>query len=505
MLCLVASGGTILRARADDFSEPVLAAPTSEVSSDKIQDLLNSKWNKNSGQTSVSFDGAAYEYSPRTEEGAIYPALVGHWSDSSENALFKAVGNVEAMVIVPPSLNSGSQFDSPQFYFEMPEAYVGTSSRLGPVQVSAGRKLEEWNHLDDLWKLGIWQPRFNWDYLNPEIVGLTGAFIDFQQPHFKFVGFATGVFIPERGVPINTDDGQLTSDSPFFTPPPRNVSVFDSVTPTQYDLQMPSMSSIVFNPGVSLMARIGDSTGPWISGAYGYLPVNQLLIAYNGQVKLSDDGGTGTVVVPLTPMVAYHTLGSLDMGYSGDRFDFWVSNLIDRPYEPQAPAGWTYQQISNSYAVSPAVEARFGSLPRNPIRAQLSYLGQWGGNAPDYSPDGSTSLSSGSVFEPRYPFQRAMLLGGQVPLANFSSELVPMFGQWVNNVSFLSRYIFDFGHDGAILSSDIKYRPTPSWEIGVGADLLGSGESTTSGVEPSDFIARYAANDRIRWSLTYVF
>src|SRR5205814_9510507 len=95
------------------------------------------------------------------------------WEGYTGGPFFEATARPEIMLLLAPA--------KPQPFFEMPEAYVGTTREQSDLQIAAGRKLEHWNRLDDDWRLGIWQPRYRWDYLDPETVGLTGAFFHFEQ------------------------------------------------------------------------------------------------------------------------------------------------------------------------------------------------------------------------------------------------------------------------------------------------------------------------------------
>ena len=223
---------------------------------------------------------------PKGFQNTLQPELMGRLNGHQENWLLEGGAQADLLLMFN-GISQGSS--SPSTYFELPELYGGTSLQEVPVQILAGRKLEHWSHLDEQWSLGIWQPRFRWDYLHPEEVGLTGAFLRVEQPLFRFVGLFSPIFIPERGVPISTDGGTFASDSRWFLPPPASVNLFGQNTPMQYSLMMPQLSSLLEHPGASVMARVGREQGAWGSLGYAYKPVNQLILGETGLLQLNTD------------------------------------------------------------------------------------------------------------------------------------------------------------------------------------------------------------------------
>jgi hypothetical protein len=452
----------------------------------------------------VSAEAAGYLYSPRTKTEDVYSTLIAKPYAHLEKGVFEFQGQLEAIAMAPLSKQ-----DSTQAYFELPEGYISTSSRIETVKVSLGRKLEDWNHLDEEWRLGIWQPRYRWDYLRPDTVALTGLTIEVERPLFKAVLFGSPISVPERGVPISNDNGQLISDSPWFISPPNKIQVMDRDTPLKYDLQIPSMGKLLMHPSGSAMIRIGDRTGPWISGAYAYKPMNQLLLMYQGQLVV--DGNLTTVDVadvPIVPRVVYHHLVSAEAGFNQEIVSGWVSALLDRPghdYGPELGRTWTEQTVTRSVAISPMVQFHIMDENENQMKAELGYLYQDGGNGPDVSGDGNTLLTGQSVFESRYPYQSAVKAGGSLVMPGILSSIGL---HNAGTVAVASSLLYDTKNHGSILSMDLDYLPSIRWQFNLGADILGS-EDPKGGVgsneTPNDFIGRYQANDRIRAGVRYVF
>ncbi len=433
---------------------------------------------------SAGFDTMDYFYGSNSAGQSVFPAFEAKGDGTVSGSVFAASAQGELTQVLLP----GSDYTLP--FFEFPEAWVGTSSKLGSVQVQVGRKLEHWNHLDELWGLGIWQPRFLWDELHPDQVALTGAFLSVDRPNFHFVAMGSPINIPERGMPVDIRSGQLSSPSPWFLSPPQQIMLFGQMTPVNYNLNVPSLQQIIFHPGLSTMARIGADEGKeglWGSVAYAYLPMNQLFLSYNGMLGIHSNAAMDAAEVSLLPSVLYHHLVSAEAGSQWGNFNAWVSVLDEQPVpdDSMVPSGWSSQQVAPSLAVSPAVEwSPWGIRPDLPS-IQIAYLEQWGGNAPDIGPQ---APSSGSFFAPRYPFQDA----GQISIKYPYKDLMT----W-------TKLLYDFGHDGAIFSSEIDWHVWKSWMVEAGVDLLATGSVGTP--SPNDFIASYLMDDRVHGGLTYVF
>lgn len=446
---------------------------------------------------SVGFEADGYLYSPRTKTPEIYPMLLIRPEAFTEHGYFEAFGKADTVF-----MTSLSNKDKPEAYFELPEGYFGTSSRLENIKLSLGRKLEDWNHLDEFWELGIWQPRFRWDYLRPDEVALTGLNVELEQPFVKLTLFGSLLFVPERGVPVSNQNGSLISTSPWFISPPSNLVILSQTTPLDYQLQIPTLSQLLFHPSLSGMLRIGDEMGPWLSTAVAYKPMNQLLLAYNGYLPINgNSNSTDPAVVPIVARVIYHTLISAEAGFSSEVYSGWLSLLFDRPGKevtPQLDSSWTLQTVSPSFAMSPAFEFHITDPNSNVMRVVMSYLYQTGGNAADTASGGGNAISTGglSVFEPRYPFQNAVKFKGQLELPDFATFLQGM-------TIFSGSVLYDIRNVGMIITADAKYRPSPRWEYDLGVDLIGNDEALNT--NPTDFIGQYRGDDRIRAGVTYVF
>ncbi|MDR3607654.1 MAG: hypothetical protein P4M08_09770 [Oligoflexia bacterium] len=438
----------------------------------------------------LGLEAQGYMYSPQTQQEEILPSIWGKFKDSGD--IMGAQGHIsfQALAILPPA-GSG-------FYYEAPEAYIGAPIANSAVRVDVGRKLEHWNLLDERWQLGIWQPRFLWDYIHPEEVGLTGVFLSAEGSGVRFVVFGSPLFVPERGVPINIENGQLTSQSPFFVSPPSNVQVLGVPTTVDYQLNVPSISSIILHPSAGYLLHVGENTGPWIQGAQSFSPMNQLITAYSPSLVTTSN--TSSVEIPVYPRVMSHYLTSVDMGYQVGIFSATLSSLWDVPIQQTIASNLVSESVIPSLAISPSVDLRFHIPNWGMVHTYLSFLGQWGGNAPDVAGPTAVQDITANAGDERYPYQRAYMIGGEsgVPGASY-------LGAWADHVAISARLLYDITHRGTILSADVRFQPLARWQINFGADLLGSTEELAAGQSPVDLIGRYKANDDFRGGLSYAF
>lgn len=440
-----------------------------------------------SGGTWLGFDTSSYLYSGRTKRESVFPSLTARYETFSSGSLVQTALSGEILF----ALQGGGSGP----YFEIPEAYIGSSEKLSPFQFFVGRKMEGWSRLDERWGFGIWQPRFRWDYIRPETVGLSGVFLNYKGNGLRLLGFATPFFIPERGVPTNSENGIVVSNSPWFVPPPTKIAIINKDTPVQYTIRLPEIKDIVLNPGAAMMAYVGHNSGPWLSAAYAFKPINQLLLAYDGNLYPTEkDPNQQVAKADIFPRVLNHHLVSAEAGARNQAMGAWVSALWDRPIRDKTPSRWTTQEVQNGLALSGTVEMAVAGTKSNPTKVDMSYLRVYGANASD----GGFSKVNGSVFDSRYPYTEALSVGvrGGVP---------DPFRLWGDRLSATTQLIQDFANRGNIFSSEIQYRHQESWMIAFGFDVLGSDAAPDPSRAGNDFINRYRANDRVHAGVSYVF
>ncbi len=410
-------------------------------------------------------------------DSTLYPFLSRSFQTFEARSKASWVGNVveggvqaETFVMIMPQ---------DPFHFEVNEAYVSTSRKLAPVQLSLGRQLQHWSGVDEVWKMGVWQPRFVWDPLNPDPVAFTGATLMVKQPTFRITAFATPLYLPERGMGMSVANGAVTSASPWVSLPPTSMTIFGQNTPMRYDVAMPSITSVLIHPGASGSARFGGDVGFWGQLGYAYKPLNQIIMGYDGSL-----GTDGVLNATVYPRFLYHHLITGEAAYSSQELELSLSTMAEVPVRDQTPSAWSTQEVTPSVAGSFTAEWKPN---RTLTMLRASYLLQAGGNAPD---QGALS-TGGSLFGYRYPFQNALLAEIDLNPVRFSG----------GGLLIHSKLTYDLLHQGFIFSPQVKLAILHSLLFGLGFDLLASA-GTGSG---PDFVRSNLGNSRVYSGVNYVF
>jgi hypothetical protein len=365
---------------------------------------------------------------------------------------------------------------------EFTEAAIGSSRRLGPVSFHVGRLLAPWSLVDDEWRMGVFQPRFVYDFLHPQRVGLLGAFLKVETPRWKLTVFGSPGFVPDRGLPITVDNGRIGSIDPFFHTPISEVIYEGRTTPISYRLNRPPLTDLLLRPGFGVVSQFGGSEGWSLTTAYAFKPVNQVLLAYNNLYNLSFE----VADADLFPRVVMHHLASSDLKYSQGKAYGALSLVREVPVMDSVPAAWTAQQLAPAWLISPQV----GWRGEKEFQATASYLRVQGGNAPDRKADSGPKVVDGvSVFDLRYPFTNALRL----------SASNRFWTRGAQSMNWRTQVILDLDRSAQVYMHSLTYQPSASWQLRVATDIL---VGQNSG---KDFISRNRSNDRFFGGLSYVF
>ncbi len=438
--------------------------------------LLDNVQPKPSSPNSLSL--SLYNETYRVNAGNQYPALMLGGKASSKSERWETYGDAEGYLNV---------HDTTARYLNVREAYGGLNGDTTPVRALFGRKLEDWSTLDTYWQLGLWQPRFRWNYLNPDAVGLTGFFFSKETANVQASVFASPIYIPELGAQPNLNDGVFTSSNRFVALPPRQIALFGTSLPAKYALDTPPISDIVFNPSVSALVRIGGRQGAWSKASYAYEPVNRIMLAYEGYLYVANQD----IEITLHPRIVYHHVAALEGGYTGKRWSAWVSVMGEHPEPDSTPGFWTRETITPALMASTAVDFEAFGQGVQASHFSMSYIFSAGGASPDQGP---LSSPTRSIFESRYPFRSAASLRTRIPLLNRGTK----------SFELATKSVYEFTVSGVLLSLDLTYKFDEHWDVGLGGDALGNaGEQATNG--GADFTYLNRADDRIRGKVSYFF
>ena len=388
---------------------------------------------------------------------------------SSDGKTFKSDVDIQAVSFVG---------DTSSLTVESPNAYIATSSQLMPHhQVTLGRRLYDWSVMDDEWSLGLWTPRFLWDPLRPEQVGLTGLFYTYESKSWRVRAFATGINIPERGAPTQEVNGQMQSSSPFYIQPYQYLLLQGKSTPLKYNVQYPPLEQLVFNPGAAVSVGFGEKQGPWAQVVYGLTPINQIDISVAPAYVLQ----ANEIDVPVHPRVLLHHMVTSEAGYKDKTVSVYSSLTFESPIKPDVPANWMTAPMGNSILASVG-----GSAMLDKFKLSSSFLYVY----ENLSPSSPTSINV--PLPSRYPYNRAIKFGGEY--------------EGTTKLTYGTTWTSDLANRSNLLSFDVNFRPgqheptvrSGAWLINVGTDFISS--STNQGQ-----IGQYEGDDRVRGGVAYAF
>lgn len=383
-------------------------------------------------------------------------------------------------------VSGGTFFSRGQSHFVVHEAYLASHANT-PFKTFLGRKKKDWSELDRRWQLGLWQPKFAIDTLRPEEQGLTGLFLDYNTQGWEILGFATPVFIPSMGPDIREEGGGLVADSRWYRAPSRDYDFNNHINTISYELDIPDTAKLVGNGGVGFMGRLGNKErGPWIVASAGYLPVNELILKRKNFKDVSAD----KVDVTVSPDVAYHSIYSMDVGYSFSNLRASLSYLQDEPKEKLPDTDWSIQSLKSIKAYSAAFDFSLANVLTKTLAFQLEYLKVEGGGIQDIISSGSPD--DFTLFDQRLKFTNALSFRVEGQLTSFFRR--PFVTRF--------KYLYDYDQRGSLVNTEFLYYPSQKWAVVMGGDFLGAEDETH---RPSSFLNQYRANNRVYGGMTYVF
>ncbi|WP_374073817.1 transposase [Bdellovibrio bacteriovorus] len=383
-------------------------------------------------------------------------------------------------------VSGGTFFSRGQSHFVVHEAYLASHGNTA-FKTFLGRKKKDWSELDRRWQLGLWQPKFAIDTLRPEEQGLTGLFVDYNTQGWEILGFATPVFIPSMGPDIREESGGLVADSRWYRAPSRDYDFNNRINTISYELDIPDTAKLVGNGGVGFMGRLGNKEqGPWIVASAGYLPVNELILKRKNFKDVSED----KVDVTVSPDVSYHSIYSLDVGYSFSNLKMSLSYLQDEPKEKLPETDWSIQKLMPIKAYSAAFDFSLNNVMTKTLAFQLEYLKVDGGGIEDILANGNPD--DFTLFDQRLKFTNALSFRVEGQLASFFRR--PFVTRF--------KYLYDYDQRGSLLNTEFLYYPSQKWAVVMGGDVLGVQDESYN---TSSFLNQYRANDRVYGGMTYVF
>jgi hypothetical protein len=394
-------------------------------------------------------------------------------------------------------------------FFEVPEAFLGAAIFGDSSELAIGRKKNLYSSLDEAWGLGLTQGQFQWDYLHPESVGLLGAHLeksfslgkDSQSGSLTFRGIYSPFFIPNRGSPVEFQNGRVSSVLPWAVNPPEKITLQEKAVDIRYQAEIPPLSELLKQTTFGGQIAWETASRIRVSASYLNKPMNQLLFSYEPYYRLDQD----LAEVTLYPRVARHHLFSGEVSQAFSQGMLTLSGLREIPMDqPPAPTGRgislqefgtvqttrTTQRVTNSTLISPSLDLYFQKNSTANGYLRLSYLKRFGEDLPD---SGDQADGKTSFFDPVIRFNQAALFQlTSPPWKSFQLE---------------NRVIYDIQFPSTLISTQVSFRPKKNWMLYTEVDVLTAyGSEETNGTnERQGFISRFVNNDRFMGGVRYVF
>jgi len=383
----------------------------------------------------------------------------------TEGTLLSARLNVQAVTLLT---------DRSTFTVESSDAYISTSRQwVRDHQLTLGRRVYDWSVADQRWGTGMWSPRFNWDPIRPQTVGLLGLFYTYENRDWRIIAYASPVSVPERGFPIAIEDGKLRSSSPDFVPPFSQVSLMGQSVDIKYNLVYPDMLDLLVVPAAAFSVRHGDprEEGLWAQASVSSKAMNQIELLLEPELIASQL----ILNSNLHPRRLRHGVATLESGWNLGWMHPWLSLSAERPEALTPPEGWV------GSAMGPALVTAAGldfSFPTGNV------LGAQWINVQESLPALASSGGMAGVTPSRFQYKDAL---------RFRAS-------WEGPSRF--DYVFGWTHDlnwgSSLLTADIGYKAFRRLHLGLGADFF-------SAAQGEGFIGQYYGNDRVRAKVSYAF
>ncbi len=417
---------------------------------------------------SVGIDTSSFLYRSNTR-GTAATTFSASIRGDFKNNYFEGKGDLIANSFVT---------NNPQAVADSHEAYVSNRNGLmGNHHLSVGRKYYEWSKIDQQWTMmSLWSPRFTWDQIHPESIGMTGFFYDYQTPRFKFLAFGSPIAIPERGTPIEEKDRNITSPNPFWKPLPTQLTVLGTATNVGYSLIMPSMQSILLRPNFALRARYDFDNGLWFSLNSGVLPIHMVQMAAEPYL---DSASTGQLQVNIRPQFPMRNINTAEIGFDSPDggWNLWVSGSYEQPFRFENQSNWLNPIITPT------------TLFSGGTRIQLTSNFWFEGSALFVSEQAfksTSTLSDVKVNLPtRFPMKQAFKVGSNWVFNDYTQTNFAWFQDLVDQNHLVS------------IEMQHRLRHLPI-TLGAGTDIIFA--NTAQGG-----VGQYYGDDRLRGWLKYAF
>lgn len=418
---------------------------------------------------SVGFESSSFFYKGKGR-GTSSTFFEAELNGDFEKRFYKGVANLQVYTFIG---------DKPEIGAESKELYIATNTGLtsGLGELSVGRRYFEWSKVDRNWDMmSLWSPRWTWDQLHPETIGMTGIFYTFDSDRFHFTLFGSPIAIPERGTATKEENGNIVSNNPWWNPLPTEMNVMNVQTQLHYSLKTPPMQEILLRPNFSLKGLYDFENGFWVSGAAGVLPVHIIQMAAE---PFLDSATTGDLRINIRPQFPLRNIYTAEFGYDSKSKDWnlWFSTSYEQPFQFENEKTWLNPIITPTSIVSAGTGIQLTSNFR--FNGSVLFIHEQPFARASSLPDVNVELPS------RFPLKQGFKVGGNMRFDD----------QTQSNLAWTQ----DLVEQNHFVSLDVQHEiRTTSIVLGAGADVFVN--NSTKG-----WVGQYYGDDRVRGWLKYVF
>ncbi len=350
--------------------------------------------------------------------------------------------------------------------------------------LSVGRKLHDWSRADQVWQLGVWQPRFMWSRIRPEQNGLTGLFYSWVGDKLQIEAFASPLFVPELGPRFRFSNGGFQSENPWFKAPAKRATVegFFEDRDISYGFNMPRLQELVAQNSVAIQGRWGQD-GYFCQTGYAYKPRNGIFNSVDLLLRIDLPGSPPGVEVH--PYTEYHRLLSVECGHEGESGLYgFVSLTQDNPLRQARAENWISKGLQKTSLATGLVGYKLGAH-----NIYLSSMSLTGGDDLDV---GTKASERESFFESWYNYVQAFRLG-------YSGKL-----DWQRSIEVQAAMTWDSFQQGWSWTSGFHVNFTQALEIFFRFDGIALAESSRS-EGSTQFLNTFKTNDQATAGVYFVF
>lgn len=372
--------------------------------------------------------------------------------------------DLEGLQIWVRELNTQYQIDLPNL-----ETKIG---------FRAGRFYHTNLKMDSIWGLGVVEPQFRGDPLVPIHQGLTGLSVWTDLGDVQFSLFASPINFPDTGISYNIQNGEVVSNSPWFTPTPTSVVYQGQDIRLNYNLDINNIMDLLLAPSVVAGVKT-EVYGLNVAMYGGLLPSNQFFLEVDPKARLNDRDEV-IVEAHVLPRLLPKTFFAMKLDKTVDKTNFWGEIYTENHRDTQKNAipDFYQSEIYNHSYVALGMDTKF-HIENLDLKVGASWLKNMS----------QIKLNSLNEFQfGNYIFHNA-----------FETRLALQIHPSRFDLSFNFKY--DLDESAFLASPRITYKTKDNIQIYSQYDLLGRSKS----MDFNGFLAQQAANDRFTVGLNYVF